>query len=111
MILLKITLEKSQNIKERGLYEKSWYNNREPKIYESLEIISNTEEDKWYKKNENDVVWWLDNKDAEDKYVFSFDKKTKFNIYKDYSFALTTEQKAIFDRENPKWRDFLKEKR
>ena len=57
------------------------------------------------------MVWWLDNKDAEDKYVFSFDKKTKYNIYKDYPFALTTEQKAIFDRENPKWRDFLKEKR
>ena len=74
-------------------------------------VEKSTEEDKWYKKNENDEVWWLDNKDAEDKYVFSFDKKTKFNIYKDYPFALTTEQKAIFDRENPKWRDFLKEKR
>ena len=74
-------------------------------------IEKSTEKDIWYKKNENDKLWWLDSKDTEDKYVFSFDKKTKFYIYKDYPFALTTEQKAIFDRENPKWRDFLKEKR
>jgi hypothetical protein len=36
--------------------------------------------------------------------VFSFDKKTEFNMFRDYPDALTPEQKKIFDDENPFWK-------
>ena len=38
---------------------------------------------------------------------FSFDKQTVFNLFADYPHKLTTEQREIFDKENPYWADFL----
>ncbi len=63
----------------------------------------------WYKKNEIDTIWWLW-RDEFSAPSFSFDKKTIFNVYKDYPHNLTKEQKAIFDRENPYWKDFFKDR-
>lgn len=62
----------------------------------------------WYKENSTDEIWWLDN--AEDKcgeFVFSFDKEHEFNLYADYPYNLTKEQKEIFDKENPHWVAFF----
>ncbi len=64
----------------------------------------------WYKTNESDKVWWLDNRDQIGEYVFSFDKKTEFNLFADYPYKLTPEQKEIFDKENPYWKDFFRER-
>lgn len=36
-----------------------------------------------------------------------FDRKTQFNMFRDYPHALTPEQKKIFDEENPYWADFF----
>lgn len=64
----------------------------------------------WYKKNEADVIWWLENKDRVGEHVFSFDKKVKFNLFRDYPYKLTPEQKEIFDNENPYWKDYFKDR-
>ena len=63
---------------------------------------------KWYKNNPRDKIWWLDNSDeVEGEFVFSFDKKEQFNMFADYPYKLTKEQKEIFDKENPYWADFF----
>ena len=62
------------------------------------------------KNNENDVVWWVDNPDVIGEWLFSFDKKTIFNMFRDYPYKLTAKQKAIFDKENPFWANFFKDR-
>ena len=61
----------------------------------------------FYKKNKNDKIWWIDNIDTIGEFLFSFDKKTIFNVFADYPHNLTAEQKEIFDKENPYWKDFF----
>lgn len=64
----------------------------------------------WYKNNPDDKIWWLNNPEVKGKWVFSFDKKTEFNMFRDYPYALTSEQKKIFDEENPYWAEFFKDR-
>ena len=61
----------------------------------------------YYKKNNNDLIWWIRNQGQKGELLFSFDKKKIFNAWNDYPYNLTKEQKEIFDRENPYWRDFF----
>lgn len=61
---------------------------------------------KFTKNNESDQIWWVET-DAIGVWEFTFDKKTIFNMFRDYPYALTAEQKAIFDRENPYWANFF----
>ena len=63
----------------------------------------------WYKNEETDVVWWKDTA-AVGEWIFSFDKETEFNMFSDYPYKLTPQQKDIFDRENPHWKDFFKDR-
>lgn len=64
--------------------------------------------DMWYKNNDDDKIWWLDNRsEKKGEFIFSFDKKQKFNLFSDYPQKLTDEQKEIFDRENPFWADYF----
>lgn len=57
---------------------------------------------KWMKNNTEDIIWWLDNgADTKGEWVFSFDKKRRFNMFADYPWKLTSEQKEVLDRENP----------
>lgn len=62
---------------------------------------------KWVKDSKSDCIWWLQN-GVKGAFIFSFDKKTSFNMFSDYPWKLTKEQKEIFDRENPFWADFFK---
>lgn len=64
----------------------------------------------FYKENETDVIWWVDNPDVLGVWEFSFDRKTVFNMFADYPDKLTPEQKEIFDRENPYWANFFKDR-
>lgn len=60
-----------------------------------------------YKNRRGDKIWWVDTSDREGEFVFTFDKVTYFNLFRDYPHALTPEQKAIFDKENPFWQTFF----
>lgn len=64
----------------------------------------------WYKQNPKDEVWWLNNYDQVGAWVFSFDQKTQFNLFADYPHKLTDTQLEIFNKENPQWRDFFKDR-
>lgn len=65
---------------------------------------------KFYKENETDQIWWVDTSDRDGEFLFSFDKKKVFNLFADYPHNLTPEQKEIFDKENPHWKDFFKDR-
>lgn len=62
----------------------------------------------FYKNNPDDKIWWKEDFDKIGEYCFTFDKKKVYNLFEDYPQNLTKEEKEIFDRENPYWRDFFK---
>ena len=64
----------------------------------------------FYKENQNDKVYWVDNPNVKGELLFSFDKDIVFNLFADYPAKLTKEQKQIFDKENPYWADFFKDR-
>lgn len=66
--------------------------------------------DLWYKNDDTDQIWWKDTPDEVGLWIFSFDKKQEFNMFADYPYKLTPDQKEIFDKENPSWTDFFKDR-
>lgn len=64
----------------------------------------------WYKNNDTDLIWWKDLPDRVGEWVFSFDKVKEYNMFADYPYNLTAEEKEIFDRENPYWREFFSDR-
>lgn len=64
----------------------------------------------FYKNNESDSIWWVDELDCIGSFLFSFDKKKIFNLFEDYPHALSKEQRKIFDEENPHWKEFFKDR-
>ncbi|MCR5720143.1 MAG: hypothetical protein K6F84_06210 [Lachnospiraceae bacterium] len=63
-----------------------------------------------YKERKSDKIWWLDDLSRRGPIFFSFDLFMVYNIWSDYPWSLTPEQKAIFDKENPFWVDYFKER-
>ena len=67
---------------------------------------------KFYKNKHKDTIWWVDNtNESVGEWIFTFDKKTMFNMFADYPYKLTKEQKEVFDKENPYWADFFKDRK
>lgn len=64
----------------------------------------------FYKEDPNDTIWWVDDPDQKGVWLFSFDRKTVFNLFEDYPYKLTPEQKKIFDKENPYWKEFFSDR-
>ena len=64
----------------------------------------------FYKNNKKDTIYWVDNYAVIGEFLFSFDKKTIYNLFRDYPYKLNKEQKEIFDKENPYWADFFSER-
>lgn len=60
--------------------------------------------------NKGDQIWWVDDPSRIGVWEFSFDKEQIFNMFQDYPYKLTAEQKRIFDQENPFWADFFKDR-
>ena len=65
---------------------------------------------KFYKNYEDDVIWWVES-EYKGEWLFTFDKKTIFNMFADYPWKLTPEQKKIFDEENPDWAEFFADRK
>ncbi len=53
---------------------------------------------------------WIDNKKQKGEMLFTFDGKEIFNLFQDYPYKLTQEQKEMFDSLNPFWADFFKDR-
>lgn len=64
----------------------------------------------FYHNNPKDTIWWADDTENCGLWLFSFDKKKVFNMFEDYPWKLTPEQKKIFDKENPYWVEFFKDR-
>ena len=62
----------------------------------------------FYKKRKSDKIWWTSKIDVIGEYLFSFNKKKLYNLFKDYPQNLTKKEKQIFDKENPYWKKFFK---
>ena len=89
---IKICLEKNEDLLDNLLYPKDSH-------YE------------FYKKNENDTIWWVDNLDSVGENLISFDKKKIYNLFKDYPYNFSEEEKELFDKENPYWADYFKDRK
>ena len=61
----------------------------------------------FYKNNEESKIWWIYRIGVIGEFLFSFDKKKIYNLFRDYPHNMTEEEVRIFDRENPFWRDFF----
>lgn len=63
-----------------------------------------------YKENKGDIISWVENIEVIGERLFTFDGKKLYNLFADYPHNLSEEEKAIFDRENPYWADFFKDR-
>ncbi len=63
----------------------------------------------FYKRNPEDRIWWKNGNLGE--WLFSFDKQTVYNMFRDYPHNMTPAQVATFDKENPYWADFFKDRK
>lgn len=75
-----------------------------------LEDTVKNVEYEFYKQNSNDIIWWIEDNDKIGEHLFTFDKKKVFNLFRDYPQQLTKEEKEIFDKENPYWANYFKDR-
>lgn len=58
-----------------------------------------------FQREKGNLIWWVncfdDDKRKIGEFLFSFDRKTVFNFFRDYPEKLTDEQIRIFQKENP----------
>ncbi len=64
----------------------------------------------FYKKHDNDKVWWVHNIGIIGRLDVSFDKKKILNLWKDYPENFTKAEKELFDKENPYWANFFRDR-
>ena len=56
----------------------------------------------FYKENNNDKIYWIDNSMyVTGEMLFTFDKKKIYNFFEDFPQNLTDEEVEIFKKENP----------
>lgn len=65
----------------------------------------------FYKNEPTDTIFWIDNPENKGEFLFTFDEKKIFNLFADYPHNLSVDQKAVFDKENPYWKDFFKDRK
>lgn len=67
-------------------------------------------DDRFYKEHDRDSIWWV--KDSpKGEWEFSFDKQKVYNMFRDYPYNMTPAQVRIFDRENPFWAEYFKDRK
>ena len=62
---------------------------------------------RFYKKKDNDKIWLVEEIGYIGKLLYSFDKKNIYNLWTDYPHNFTKEEKELFDKENPYWKEFF----
>ena len=60
--------------------------------------------------NENMKFTWVDKPESIGERLFTFDGKKVYNLFRDYPHALSPIEKELFDKENPYWADFFKDR-
>lgn len=65
---------------------------------------------RFYKQKPTDKIWNVDHIGVDGELLYSFDKKHILNLWTDYPQKFTPAQKALFDKENPFWADFFKDR-
>lgn len=65
----------------------------------------------FYKENPAKCIWWVHNPETVGEFLFSFDQKKIFNLFRDYPEKLSKEELEIFNKEQPYWAEFFKERR
>lgn len=63
-----------------------------------------------YKQKRGDKIRWVDTSDKDGEYIFTFDGENFFNMFRDYPYKLTPEQRDLFDKENPVWAEFFSDR-
>lgn len=53
---------------------------------------------------------WIRDPEQKGERLFTFDGKQIFNLFADYPYKLSKEEKKIFDEINPFWADFFKDR-
>lgn len=53
---------------------------------------------------------WVRNPEQKGEFLFTFDGKQVFNLFRDYPLALSKEQKRVFDEINPYWAEYFKDR-
>lgn len=54
---------------------------------------------------------WIETPDTVGEMLFTFDGKQVFNLFRDYPYALTPEQKQAFDQANPFWANYFRNRK
>lgn len=79
-----------------------------------MQMISKEESAKmvFRKNNPDDIILWVDNANERvGEWLFTFDKQKIYNMFADYPHRLTEKERSIFDRENPEWKQFFRNRR
>ena len=63
-----------------------------------------------YARNDGEKIWWK-NTDTIGEWVFSFDMKKDYNMYHDYPHNMTKDEVELFDKENPYWANYFKDRK
>ena len=64
----------------------------------------------FYKNEKTDQVYWIESENL-GQHLFSFDKKKIYNLFADYPHNLSSEEVAIFDKENPYWANYFRDRK
>ena len=65
---------------------------------------------RFYKKKDNDKIWSVEEIGYIGKLLYSFNKKNIYNLWTDYPHNFTKEEKELFDKENPYWKEFFSDR-
>ena len=75
---------------------------------ELMEVLNKENSNfRFYKKKDNDKIWSVEEIGYIGKLLYSFDKKNIYNLWTDYPHNFTKEEKELFDKENPYWKEFF----
>lgn len=94
-------------IVEEGIKE---YNNNSYEVLEkdTQDLKSKKEVDELAKQYVENFRW-INSKNS-DEHLFTFNGYKIFNLFKDYPYNLTKIEKEYFDKKNPYWADFFKDR-